>query len=137
MISWLGRGGPRRSLVAGAAETEGTGETSRAEASGVRVGLTALGCAGFVMAAVVLEAVAGGGANSSVPPWADGLFPLSWPRPARVVWWLVVAGAALGFRISLAHLGLARHRLLTAATVAPFVILATGVAFGADWATWH
>lgn len=106
-------------------------------ASGVREGVVALACAVFVMAAVLLEVIAGSAANSSVPSWVDGLFPLSWPRAARVGWWLSVAVAALGFRVSLGRLGLARHGLVTAATVGPFVILAAGVAFGADWATWH
>ncbi len=89
------------------------------------------------MTAVILEAVAGSAANSSVPSWTEGLFPISWPQPARVGWWLAVAVAALGFRLSLVHLGLGRHRLVTAATVVPFLVLAAGVAFSADWATWH
>ncbi len=97
----------------------------------------AIGCAAFVMTAVVLEAVAGRAANSSVPSWAVGLFPISWPHPARVGWWLAVAAAALGFRLALVRLGLGRHHLVTAFTVLPFVVLAAGVAFSADWATWH
>lgn len=102
-----------------------------------RAGAAAFGCAAFVVTAVVLEVVAGRAANSSVPSWAVGLFPISWPQPARVGWWLAVAIAALGFRLSLARLGLGGGRAITVATVAPFVILAGGVAFGADWATWH
>ncbi len=121
-----------------AEEVEGaTDGTRRTGAGAGRTVLVALVCAGFVIAAVVLEAIAGGAANSPLPAWAEGLFPLSWPRPVRVGWWLAVAAAALGFRIALVDLGLAKQRLLTAATVAPFVILAGGVAFGADWATWH
>lgn len=89
------------------------------------------------MIAVVLEVVTGSAANSSVPLWAEGLFPISWPQPARVGWWLAVATAALGFRLSLTQLGLGGRRLVTVATVVPFLILAAGVAFGASWATWH
>jgi hypothetical protein len=114
-----------------------TDGTRRTGAGAGRSLLVALACAAFVIAAVVLEAIAGGAANSPLPAWAEGLFPLSWPRPVRAGWWLAVAAAALGFRIALVDLGLAKQRLLTAATVAPFVILAAGVAFGADWATWH
>ncbi|MBW3574549.1 MAG: hypothetical protein KY450_06735 [Actinobacteria bacterium] len=100
-------------------------------------GVLAIGCAGFVMSAVVLEAVAGSAANSPVPSWAEGLFPISWPQPVRVAWWFAVAVAALGFRLALVRLGLGRNRLVTALTVLPFAVLAAGVALGADWATWH
>ncbi|MBW3610600.1 MAG: hypothetical protein KY438_03605 [Actinobacteria bacterium] len=50
---------------------------------------------------------------------------------------MAVAAAALGFRLALVRLGLGRHHLVTAFTVLPFVVLAAGVAFSADWATWH
>lgn len=112
-------------------------EARRRTGASSRSGFVALACGAFVMAAVLLEVIAGGAANSPVPAWAQGLFPLTWPQPARVLWWLVVAAAALTFRLVLVRLGLARHNLLTVAIVAPFVILAAGVAFGADWATWH
>jgi len=124
--------------MSGAEEVDGaTDGKRRTEAGAGRSLLVALACAAFVIAAVALEAIAGGAANSPLPPWAEGLFPLSWPQPVRAAWWLAVAVAALGFRVALVDLGLAKQPILTAATVAPFVILAAGVAFGADWATWH
>lgn len=97
----------------------------------------ALGCAAFVVAAVAAEILGGLGANSPVPAWADGLVPLSWPAPARVAWWLGVAGAAGGFRAFLARLGHPQRAWVVALSVAPFVAFAVGIAVGADWATWH
>ena len=54
-----------------------------------------------------------------------------------MVWWLVVAGAALGFRVALHRLGFRQRAATVAASVVPFVVFAAGVAVGADWSTWH
>lgn len=90
----------------------------------------------FTIAAVVLESISGQYANSPTPGWAHWV-PLAWPQPLRVVWWLVVAVAASGFRWSLHHLGLRPNRVVTVCIVAPFLVFAAGVGAGADWATWH
>ncbi len=97
-----------------------------------------LGLGGLVltMSAVVLEVVSSGYANSTVPGWAHWV-PLAWPQPLRVVWWLLVAAAAGGFRWSLGRVGLRPSRVVTALTVGPFVVFAAGIGVGADWATWH
>lgn len=92
---------------------------------------------GFVLLAVALEVVGGLGANSPVPAWAERVVPLAWPQPARVVWWLGVAGAAATFRVMLGRAGIPPRRGVTLLTVAPFVVFAVGVATGTDWATWH
>lgn len=102
-----------------------------------RLGLAALGCATLVVAAVALEAVGGTAANSPAPGWARYAVPLAWPRALRVLWWLVVAAAALGFRVALHRLGFRQRRVVVAASVVPFVVFAAGIAGGADWATWH
>lgn len=100
--------------------------------------LAGLGCAGFVLLAVVLEAVAGQAANSPEPGWAAGLVPLTWPQPLCVLWWLLVGAAAAGHRYSFARAGIVPHRSLPPLVyAAPFVLFAAGVAAGASWATWH
>ncbi len=67
----------------------------------------AVGCAAFVLFAVVLEVVSGQAANSENPGWVYGLVPLTCSPPARVTWWLLVAAAAWpDFRRSRAHAGL-------------------------------
>ena len=98
---------------------------------------TGLGAAAFVLSAVTLEVVGGSFANSPAPRWASAFFPITWPMPARVLWWLTVASAGLWYRMSMATLGVQQHRSVTALTVVPFVVFACGVAIGADWATWH
>ncbi len=90
----------------------------------------------FTMGAVLLEVVSSSYANSAVPGWAHWV-PLAWPQPLRVLWWLTVAAAAGGFRWSLGRVGLRPSRVVTALTVAPFVVFAAGIGAGADWATWH
>lgn len=95
-----------------------------------------LGGAPFTIGAVILEAISGQYANSPTPGWAHWV-PLAWPQPLRVMWWLVVAAAASGFRWSLHHIGLRPNRVVTVCTVAPFLVFAAGIAVGADWATWH
>lgn len=97
----------------------------------------ALAAAVFVLGAVALEVVGSAWANSPVPGWVSVLVPLAWPAPARVVWWLLVAGAAGAF-----HVGVARSRhggrpIVGWLTVAMFVAFAVGIALGAEWATWH
>lgn len=102
-----------------------------------RTAFVAAGSAAAVLSAVVLEVLAGAAANSAVPSWARWVVPLAWPQYVRVVWWLAVAAAALTFRLSLGRLGLRQRPWLVVASVAPFVIFAVGIAFSADWATWH
>ena len=97
----------------------------------------ALLAGGFVAFAVVLEVVSGLNANSPVPAWADQVAPLAWPPPARVAWWLTVAGAMSAFRFLLGRAGMPQRRPVVVLSVAPFVLFAAGVAAGADWATWH
>lgn len=111
--------------------------TGRRDRSTARLGWTALGCALFVGLAVVAEVISGRAANSPVPSWADEVAPLGWPQPLRVVWWLAVAAAAVGFRAALHRLGFRQRPGVVVLSVAPFVIFAAGVAFGAEWATWH
>lgn len=91
----------------------------------------------FVLLAVVLEVVGGMGANSPVPAWAQWVFPLAWPEPVRVVWWLGVAGVAAVFRLMLSRAGVRQRRSVVVLSVAPFVVFAAGIATGAEWATWH
>jgi len=112
-------------------------EEYRREWSAARLGFAALGCATLVGAAVALEVVGGTAANSTVPAWTRYVVPLAWPQPLRVVWWLVVAVAALGFRVALHRLGFRQRAATVAASVVPFVVFAAGVAVGADWSTWH
>ena len=103
----------------------------------MQAGLAALGCAAFVVLALVAEVVASLYADSRVPSWAVRVFPLAWPQPVRVVWWLAVAAAALGYRVMMGRLGIPQRRWVVVISVAPFVIFAAGIAIGADWATWH
>lgn len=92
---------------------------------------------GFVLVAVAFEVVGGLGANSPAPAWAERVVPLAWPQPARVGWWLAVAGAAAAFRVLLGRAGFPQRRAVTVISVVPFLLFAFGVATGADWATWH
>ena len=89
-----------------------------------------------VLGAVTLEVLAGTAANSAVPDWAR-LVPATWPRPARVSWWLAVAGAVWMYRLSLHRLGLRANRLVALVTVAPFLLFAFGIAIGSEWTAWH
>jgi hypothetical protein len=88
------------------------------------------------MTAVALEVAGGANANSTVRGWAH-LVPLGWPQWLRVAWWLGVGGAAATFRVGLRRVGMPTRRLVDAATIAPFLAFAVGIALGADWATWH
>lgn len=99
--------------------------------------MLAIGSAAVVLLAVALEVVAGSAANSPAPSWVVRVVPLAWPQPLRVVWWLVVAAAALAFRLCLRRLGFRQRSWIIVASVAPFAVFAAGIAFGADWATWH
>jgi len=90
----------------------------------------------FIAAALTLEVLAGEGAASSTAA-TPRFIPLTWPQPVRVVWWLGAAAAAATFRASLRRMGFPARRTADVATVAPFLIFAAGIAFGADWATWH
>lgn len=111
--------------------------TDERDAASAKLGLAALGCALFVGLAVASEVVAGAAANSPVPPWAEHVVPLAWPRPLRALWWVAVAVAAFGFRASLHRLGFRQRPFVVVVSVAPFVVFALGVALGASWATWH
>lgn len=91
----------------------------------------------FVVFAVVAEVVAGRNANSPVPAWAEKVAPLAWPQPFRVVWWLAVAAAMAAFRALLSRAGIPQRRSVVVLSVAPFLVFATGVALGTDWAAWH
>ncbi len=93
-------------------------------------------CAAVVLLAVVLELVAGGAANSPEPAYS-GLFPLTWPQPLRVLWWLAIAAAAAGHRVLLVRAGMATGQVLPVVLALPFVVFAAGVASGASWSTWH
>lgn len=96
----------------------------------------ALGAAAFVLAAVALEVLGSAWANSPAPDWAV-VVPLAWPTPARVAWWLVVAGAAAAFHVGVRRSGHRGHPVVGTLTVAMFVVFAVGIASGAEWATWH
>jgi len=89
----------------------------------------AVGCAAFVLFAVVLEVVSGQAANSENPGWVYGLVPLTWSPP--------VAAAAWGHRYYVVRAGLGSGRWLGALLAAPFVLFAAGIAAGASWSTWH
>jgi len=104
--------------------------------SGVLWAALLLGSFLFIAAAVTLEVLAGEGAASSTAT-ASPFIPLTWPQPLRVVWWLGAAAAAATFRASLHRLGFPARRPADIVTVVTFLIFATGIAFGADWATWH
>lgn len=91
----------------------------------------------FVAVAVVAEMVGGQLANSPVSAWAEDVAPIAWPQPARVAWWLAVAGAAAAFRLGERQAGIVRHPLVIVASVVPFLAFAVGIAIEADWATWH
>jgi hypothetical protein len=103
----------------------------------VRAGLGAIGCAEFALGAVAAEVIGGLYANSPVPAWTERVFPIGWPQPARVVWWLAVAAAALGYRLILHRIGIRQRAWVVVVSVVPFVVFAAGVAVGADWVTWH
>lgn len=90
----------------------------------------------FAIGAIALEAVSGTFANSPIPAWGE-LVPLAWPPPLRVAWWAAAAAGAAAFRWSLIAVGRRPHVLVTTVSVAPFVVFAGGIAFGAEWSTWH
>lgn len=100
-------------------------------------GVGALGCGAFVVVAVVAEVVAGEYAFTPVPAWAERVFPLTWPQPVRIGWWLAVAAAALGYRVILHRIGIRQRPWVVVLSVAPFLVFAGGIATGAWWATWH
>lgn len=99
--------------------------------------LAAAACAVFVVAAVVVEMVAGAATATFEPPWVLRWVPLAWPQPVRVLWWLLVAGAAGGHRWLLDRSAGRQRWWLVALYAAPFAAFAGGVAAGAQWATFH
>jgi hypothetical protein len=66
----------------------------------------AIACARLVLLAVLLEVLGGAAANSSVPTGAEDVLPISWPQPIPVLWWFVVAAAALGYRLFMHRLAI-------------------------------
>lgn len=87
--------------------------------------------------AVVLELWGSWGTGATARPPASWLVASGWPTPVRVAWWVA---ATVG--VFLANRGLARaagrpRRLATAVAVLPFLAFSLGIAFGAEWATWH
>ena len=99
--------------------------------------LAALGCAAFVLGAVLVEMVSGQAANTPSAARYEALVPLGWPAPLRVGWWLVVAAAAVNYRRLLHPSARRRERALRAGAALPFGTYDVGIAVGADWATWH
>ena len=93
--------------------------------------------AAFVFVAIILEVISGSAANSVVPEWAYKVAPLAWPQPVRVLWWLIVACAAGLYRWAERKAGIRRSVVMIVLSIAPFVIFAGGIAFGAEWSTWH
>ncbi|MGH3443174.1 MAG: hypothetical protein ACRDUY_14260 [Nitriliruptorales bacterium] len=91
----------------------------------------------FALAAVALEVVGSAWANSPAPEAVAALVPLAWPPPARVAWWLAVAGATGLFHLGMARAGHRRRPVVAGLTVALFTAFAVGIALGAEWATWH
>lgn len=124
-------------MTAGSAGFPHVGLSETRDRSETRLVLVAVGCAALVVWALVAEIIAGANANSRVPAWADNVFSLAWPQPLRVLWWLAVAGAALGYRVALHRLGFRQRGFIVVVSVLPFVVFAAGVAAGTDWATWH
>lgn len=103
-----------------------------------RVVIAAIGLALLVIGSVLLEMVAGAAAPGNFETsWVDRLVPLTWPQPVRVLWWLVIAGAAGTHRYLLDRLAGRRRWWLPALYGAPFVAFAAGIAAGAQWATFH
>lgn len=98
----------------------------------------AISLALFVIGAVLLEMMAGAAAPANFETsWVDRLVPLTWPQPARVLWWLVIAGAAATHRYLLDRLAGRYRWWLSMLYGAPFVAFAAGIAVGAQWATFH
>ncbi|GAC1610150.1 MAG: hypothetical protein NVS3B26_15380 [Mycobacteriales bacterium] len=94
-------------------------------------------CAALVLLAVGLEFASGQAANSPEDARYANFVPLGWPQPVRVLWWLLIAGAAASHRLLLdTRLGV-RRRVLAALAATPFALFALGIAFGASWSTWH
>ncbi|MHB1486280.1 MAG: hypothetical protein ACYCS7_08300 [Acidimicrobiales bacterium] len=102
-----------------------------------RLVVVAVVCAAFVIAAVLLE-MASGAASGIVETRLDQRFvPLLWPQGWRVIWWLVIAGAAATHRLALDRLYGRQRWWLGIAYAAPFLAFASGVAVRAPWATFH
>lgn len=97
----------------------------------------ALGSAAFVLLAVAIEVLGGQWANSPAPGWAETLVPVAWPPALRVVWWLAAAAATATFHVGVARSGERPRPVFAVLTTGMFVAFAAGIAFGAEWATWH
>ena len=110
--------------------------TEPAELSGRRLA-AAVGCALLVLGAVGLELVSGQAANSPSEAAYQPFVPLGWPAPARVAWWMLIAGAAATHRLLLDTLTGRARQVTAIAAAAPFAVFATGIAFGSSWSTWH
>ncbi|GAC1608278.1 MAG: hypothetical protein NVS3B26_04540 [Mycobacteriales bacterium] len=94
-------------------------------------------CAALVLAAVGLEFASGQAANSPEDSRYANLVPLGWPRPVRVVWWVIIAAAAAGHRFLLDQRRGAGRYVIAALAATPFALFALGIAVGAGWSTWH
>jgi nitroreductase len=111
-------------------------ERAEDELSGSRLA-GALLCGLLVLVAIGLEIIAGQGGNSPAEARYARFVPLGWPQPARVAWWVMIAGAAAGHRLLLDDRQGWRRRVLAAAAATPFAVFAVGVGVGASWSTWH
>jgi hypothetical protein len=96
-----------------------------------------VGCALLVLGAVALELLSGQAANSPDDAVLQPFVPLSWPQPARVLWWLTIAGAAACHRLFLDTGTGLRRQLVALAAAAPFAVFAAGIAFSTGWSAWH
>lgn len=127
----------RGRLVSGGDAASGDTASTADQAAVGRLSWWGLACIGFVFAAVALEALAGLSGGLRLPGWVHVAAPPAWPPPLRGVWWLAVAGGAVGYRLAERRCGLRRHWLTVALSAAPFVVFAVGAAAGSGWASWH
>lgn len=91
----------------------------------------------FVLSAVLLEAVAGQLGGVAVPRWVYAVVPSTWAPLPRAGWWVVVAAAAVAFRLAERRAGVRRNPLIILGSTIPFAAFAIGVAVEAPWAAWH
>ncbi|GAC1611681.1 MAG: hypothetical protein NVS3B26_26960 [Mycobacteriales bacterium] len=94
-------------------------------------------CAGLVLLAVGLELASAQAANTPESSRYADVVPLGWPRPVRVLWWVLIAAAAAGHRLLLDERRNAGRYVIAALAATPFALFALGIAVGAPWATWH
>ena len=97
----------------------------------------ALAGALFALLAVALELLGSAYANSPSPGWAQTAIPLAWAPGFRVVWWLAVAGGVGAYHLGRYRAEGVARPVIAVLSVGAFVGFAVGIAFGAEWATWH